>query len=99
MTTKKELTIKTIGLVYNSKSIESKRLADSIQSNLSLDSWICSSIELEKNTNLFKNTDLVIVFGGDGTILRVAEYTSLHTSCTAIIQKSIPKLKRGISIN
>ena len=92
MTTKKELTIKTIGLVYNSKSIESKRLADSIKSNLSLDSWICSSIELEKNTNLFKNTDLVIVFGGDGTILRVAEYTSLHTSCTANIQKSIPIL-------
>ena len=53
MTTKKELTIKTIGLVYNSKSIESKRLAGSIKSNLSLDTWICSSIELEKNINLF----------------------------------------------
>ena len=92
MTAKKELIIKHIGLVYNSKIVESKRLAGSIKSNLSLDTWICSSIELEKNINLFKNTDLVIVFGGDGTILRVAEYTYLHTSCTANIQKSIPIL-------
>ena len=92
MTAKKELTIKQIGLVYNSQIVESEKLADFIKSKLSFNSWICSSIELEKNTNLFENTDLVIVFGGDGTILRVAQYTSLHTSCTADVQKSIPIL-------
>jgi NAD+ kinase len=92
MTAKKEVTIKQIGLVYNSKIVESKNLADFIKSKVSFDSWICSSIELEKNTNLFQNTDLVIVFGGDGTILRVAQYTSLHTYGLSDVQKSIPIL-------
>ena len=92
MVKKKRLQINQLGLVYNSKIIESKKLADSIKSKLLFNSWICSSIELEKNTNLFKNADLIIVFGGDGTILRVAQYTSLHTINEPEFSKSIPIL-------
>ena len=61
-----------VGLVYNPKLGDSKRLLESLAASLGLRdrSWICSPDHLPEHTEMFGDTSLVVVAGGDGTILR-----------------------------
>ena len=61
-----------VGLVYNPKLGDSKPLLESLALSLGLRdrSWICSPDHLPEQTEMFGDTSLVVVAGGDGTILR-----------------------------
>ena len=61
-----------VGLVYNPKLGDSKRLLESLLQSLGLRgrSWLSSPEDLPEHTGKFGDTSLVVVAGGDGTILR-----------------------------
>lgn len=64
-----------IGLLYHPKIGESLRLAQSLEELLTskgLSTWIGSAWEDEEARKHIRDLDLIVTFGGDGTILRAA---------------------------
>ena len=69
--------MKNIGIIYNARVPEALDLSTAIlhDLNLSQDSWLSPAENLENLLPRAENTDLVITVGGDGTILRAANFT------------------------
>jgi NAD+ kinase len=61
-----------IGLVYNASVPDAGKFIGTLVESLKLQnrSWICSAIEVEKFRDELEQTSVIIVGGGDGTILR-----------------------------
>jgi len=73
--------IKTIGLLYHPKIRESLRLAEELDRLLTsrgLSTWVGSAWEDEEARERMPELDMVVTFGGDGTILRAARMAVLH---------------------
>ena len=70
-----------IGFVYNALVPEAPGFIDSLIESLGLrdNSWISSAVDVETAPDLLEQTTLIVVAGGDGTILRtihaIAPYT------------------------
>ncbi len=69
-----------IGFVYNALVPEAPQLIESLISNLDLGgrSWVSSAVEISRNEDQFGDTALVVVAGGDGTILRTVHAIAPH---------------------
>ena len=69
--------MKNIGIIYNARVPEALDLSTAIlhDLNLSENSWISPAENLESLLPRAESTDLVITVGGDGTILRAANFT------------------------
>lgn len=69
--------MKNIGIIYNARVPEALDLSTAIlhDLNLSQDSWLSPAENLENLLPRAEDTDLVITVGGDGTILRAANFT------------------------
>ena len=61
-----------IGFVYNALVLEAPDFIDSLIASLGLrdNSWVCSAVDVETAPDLLEQTTLIVVAGGDGTILR-----------------------------
>jgi NAD+ kinase len=66
-----------VGIIYNSRIPEALDFSTAILHELELSdtSWLSPAENLESLRPRAKNTDLVITVGGDGTILRAAQFT------------------------
>lgn len=60
------------GFVYNTKQVDAKKLVEFLVTSLNLrtSSWISSVDDLTEYRARFEDTSVVVVAGGDGTILR-----------------------------
>ncbi len=70
-----------IGFVYNALVPEAPPFIDSLIESLKLreNSWICSAVDLETAPGLLEQTTLIVVAGGDGTILRTIHVIAPHS--------------------
>ena len=70
-----------IGFVYNALVEEAPRLIDSLVSSLDLRerSWVSSAYDVAEREDKFSDTSLVVVAGGDGTILRTIHSIAAHS--------------------
>ena len=70
-----------IGFVYNALVVEAPCLIDSLISSLDLRarSWVSSAFEVAERSDLLPETTLVVVAGGDGTILRTIHAVAAHS--------------------
>ena len=69
-----------IGFVYNALVDEAPGLIDSLISSLHLrdDSWVSSAYDVASYEAEFAGTSLIVVAGGDGTILRTVHAIAAH---------------------
>ena len=69
-----------IGLVYNSQAPETVEMVEKLERSVGLpkDHWKCAAGELEKMTDVLPDTSVIIVAGGDGTILRIVRVIAPH---------------------
>lgn len=69
-----------IGMVYNSQIAGAHGLVGSLVGSLGLRrrSWVCSAAEIETVQDELERTSLVVVVGGDGTILRTVRAVAPH---------------------
>ncbi len=73
--------MQTIGLLYHPKIRESLHLAKELEGLLKsrgLSTWVGSAWEDEEARERMPELDLIVTFGGDGTILRAARMAVLH---------------------
>ena len=65
--------VKPIGIVYNSQIEAAEAMARDVVKSLHLEdrSWISSASELDHLRSNLENTSVIVVAGGDGTILRI----------------------------
>jgi NAD+ kinase len=73
--------MQTIGLLYHPKIRESLRLAEELDRLLKargLSTWVGSAWEDEEARARMPELDLIVTFGGDGTILRAARMAVLY---------------------
>ena len=70
-----------IGFIYKENSSQAMKLVNSIIEDFSLEnnSWVLSSPELHVDNEQLKETALIIVAGGDGTILKIAGVSAVHS--------------------
>ena len=63
------------GFVYNTKQVDSKKMVEFLVTSLNLrtSSWISSVDDLAACQSQFEDTSVVVVAGGDGTILRTVK--------------------------
>lgn len=63
------------GFVYNTKQVDSKKMVEFLVSSLNLrtSSWISSVDDLAECQSQFEGTSVVVVAGGDGTILKTVK--------------------------
>jgi NAD+ kinase len=70
-----------IGLLYHPKIAESRQLAGDLDDMLTargLFTWVGSAWEDQQAKEHVSDLDLIVTFGGDGTILRAARMAALH---------------------
>ena len=72
--------ISVVGIVYNARSSEAKKMAGEIAGLVGpgRESWSKSAGELGEGDASLKETDLIVTVGGDGTILRAARAAVAH---------------------
>jgi NAD+ kinase len=73
--------LQTIGLLYHPKIRESLHLAEELDGLLKsrgLSTWVGSAWADEEARERMPELDLIVTFGGDGTILRAARMAVLH---------------------
>ena len=70
-----------IGFIYKENSSQAMKLVNSIIEDFALknNSWVLSSPELHVDNEQLKETALIIVAGGDGTILKIAGVSAVHS--------------------
>ena len=70
-----------IGFIYKENSSEAMELVRSIIEDFGLEnkSWVLSSPELREDDPMLNETALIIVAGGDGTILKIAGISAVHS--------------------
>ena len=70
-----------IGFIYKENSSEAMELVGSIVEDFGLEnkSWVLSSPELRVDDPMLNETALIIVAGGDGTILKIAGISAVHS--------------------
>ena len=70
-----------IGFIYKENSSEARELVGSIIEDFGLEnkSWVLSSPELREDDPMLNETALIIVAGGDGTILKIAGISAVHS--------------------
>ena len=70
-----------IGFIYKENSSEARELVGSIIEDFGLEnkSWVLSSPELREDDPMLNETVLIIVAGGDGTILKIAGISAVHS--------------------
>tara|TARA_A100001037_G_scaffold306368_1_gene351008 strand:+ start:6604 stop:7431 length:828 start_codon:yes stop_codon:yes gene_type:complete len=70
-----------IGFIYKENSSEAMELVGSIIEDFGLEnkSWVLSSPELREDDSMLNETALIIVAGGDGTILKIAGISAVHS--------------------
>ena len=70
-----------IGFVYNALVEDAHGLIDSLIAKLDLRSrtWVSSAYDLASHEGKFEQTSLVVVAGGDGTILRTVHSIAAHS--------------------
>ena len=70
-----------IGFIYKENSSQAMKLVNSIIEDFALEnnSWVLSSPELHVDNEQLKETALIIVAGGDGTILKIAGVSAVHS--------------------
>ena len=70
-----------IGFIYKENSSQAMKLVNSIIEDFALEnnSWVLSSPELHVDNEKLKETALIIVAGGDGTILKIAGVSAVHS--------------------
>ena len=63
------------GFVYNTKQVDSKKMVDFLVTSLNLrtSSWVSSIDDLAACQDRFQDTSVVVVAGGDGTILKTVK--------------------------
>ena len=63
------------GFVYNTKQVDSKKMVEFLVTSLNLrtSSWISSVDDLAECQSQFEGTSVVVVAGGDGTILKTVK--------------------------
>ena len=63
------------GFVYNTKQVDSKKMVEFLVTSLNLrtSSWISSADDLAECQTQFEGTSVVVVAGGDGTILKTVK--------------------------
>ncbi|MCI0771415.1 MAG: NAD(+)/NADH kinase [Chloroflexi bacterium] len=73
-------TIKMIGLVYNSQAPETVKMVAKLEKSVSLpkDHWKCAASELQEMNDVLPETSVIVVAGGDGTILRIVRVIAPH---------------------
>ena len=71
-----------IAFVHNSQVPETEKVARSLIMSLNLQNraWICSAGELQVKSADLETTSLVVVVGGDGTILRTIRAISSYNA-------------------
>ena len=64
-----------IGFVYKSQIPDAENLINKVVEVFKLDrkSWVSTVDDIENITNKFESTSFIVVFGGDGTILKTAQ--------------------------
>jgi len=73
--------MKRIGLLYHPKIAASRQLAEETEAQLrerGSDAWCCSSWDEPYVLSHLDRSDLLITFGGDGTLVRTARITAGH---------------------
>ena len=70
-----------VGFVYNARVDDAPLLIDSLVTDLNLAerSWVSSAYEVDDLSDKFPDTSLVVVAGGDGTILRTVHSIASHS--------------------
>ncbi len=70
-----------IGFIYKENSSQAMKLVNSIIEDFALENnyWVLSSPELHVDNEQLKETALIIVAGGDGTILKIAGVSAVHS--------------------
>ena len=69
-----QLTLNTIGIVFNDSSQIAVKVKDCLTNSLKKDAkiWVIDLNTVQKSGVILDDSDLLIVIGGDGTILRIA---------------------------
>ena len=72
--------ISVVGIVYNARSSEAKKMAGEIAGLVGpgRESWSKAAGDLGEGDAFLKETDLIVTVGGDGTILRAAKAAVAH---------------------
>ena len=72
--------ISVVGIVYNARSSEAKKMAGDIAGLVGpgRESWSKAAGDLGEQDAFLKETDLIVTVGGDGTILRTARAAVAH---------------------
>ena len=63
-----------IGIIYNDRTPEAKAMTSDLTERLGLKdrAWVLSTSELDPNSTVAEDTELIITVGGDGTIIRAS---------------------------
>ena len=63
-----------VGIIYNSRLPEAREMASVLRARFGLEEkgWVCAASDVEPDSTIAGNTDLIITAGGDGTIIRAA---------------------------
>ncbi|MDA0769749.1 MAG: hypothetical protein BZY79_02560 [SAR202 cluster bacterium Casp-Chloro-G4] len=69
-----------IGLVYNSQSPATAKMVETLEKSVHFpsDHWKCAAGDLEKMSDVLPETSVIVVAGGDGTILRIVRVIAAH---------------------
>jgi len=70
----------SVGFVYNALVPEAPGLIDSLIASLDLSarSWVCAAEDISSRSDELDDTSLIVVAGGDGTILRAIQVIAAH---------------------